>query len=1103
MTGASSTDLLGLIVRTSRARLPAGVSPAYFDAFVARNRAGLEAVVRQALATVAARRATPKARLRPSSDHRARSLGRAVARALERVGVHSTLASGDYVKVQNPPYHDLVFEWVVTPHLADWHYPGAVPAMGSMLSMAHYIDHESGDRYADLEVVFSVEDGRVTDHRFVVVGGRDVPASADPAFLRTWLRNIKAQGFKLKGPPAAPPAALGDLPAELRTAKDRTDANIKAMVLAASKAPSKMTPADLRTLSLYSGWGGLSIRKAASRFPADFPRPEPRGLIHEYYTPSRVTSEVVRVLTPLLRSIRNEDGSLIALEPSAGIGRFVHAARGLAKVRWNVVEYSALSSRMLAAMRPDLKVFAGSFEKWVAEHEADLGGRVNLILSNPPYGKRGASIVEDRARRYREKAAYAYFLRRGLDLLAEGGIGVYLVPAGFLTGASNRELREQVLRSHHLMSAYRLPSGLFPGAELVTDLLFFRSRGGSLDEVAAEDQAIVDGGYFSAFPEHILGEETGKDGGGDDQTKKPRWGYQVVGEFTRLPELVERPMCASCAVTLRPTKRPKGAKRRPAMTRTDDESALAVAELEERHRDAVKLGERVDRYLAEVGRDSSLAPQLWKDLIDALEAWKAAHGNPKGHHVLRRLAKRVGVTGAQRILAAFDAKGELAPELARQPVARSRYQGAPDDVKAQAAAVYTSTHSLRVSELVRFHKAHGGALRKAGEVVSAVVRDGSWAVDWTGRDAELMPTTEYTSGWLWDRYDRARDKAAGDGPVAALAKRQADALLKAIRPVVYDEIDDVSPQQTWVPLELLQGWLNDKLGLELDLGRCEGLVCVSGKDYDQMDGRGFSVDGTYVDPELEWVLGWINHDKTLFSPRKIGALRDEHLDQTRLFYAAKWTDEFQAWAASETERQELIASSYNRRFRGFVPPKYSDAELEVARWDWSTIRPHAYQNESVRRLEAHRGGLLAYDVGLGKTYTGLALLARARQEGWSRRPVILVPNSIVWKWHADIERVLPDFRVGVVGSRMRRKQLPPIEAQLAMPLSEATWAKRCAEDRRLPVALLDPKPTLKSYSSPTRSESVTDIQTPASLSKKEPMFTPPIVSLGLSPTPTL
>src|SRR6185503_5774673 len=164
-------------------------------------------------------------------------------------------------------------------------------------------------------------------------------------------------------------------------------------------------------------------------------------------------------------------------------------------------------------------------------------------------GARGASITDDPDRSYREKAAYAYFLRRGLDLLAPNGLGVFLVPGGFLTGtgAGTVALRERVLKRHHLSSAFRLPSALFPGAMLVTDLLFFRSRGGELTDVDDADRFVLEGRYFRDHPDHVLGTETGKDAGDDDQTKKPRWGYQVVGTFDRLPDLVERPICGSCA----------------------------------------------------------------------------------------------------------------------------------------------------------------------------------------------------------------------------------------------------------------------------------------------------------------------------------------------------------------------------------------------------------------------------------------------------------------------------------------------------------------------------------------------------------------------------
>lgn len=73
-----------------------------------------------------------------------------------------------------------------------------------------------------------------------------------------------------------------DIP-EFWTASKRTAANVAAMATAANLYAQKRGPnaEERAVLAGYSGWGGLSIQAAAGRFPAGFPAPEERGLIHQ------------------------------------------------------------------------------------------------------------------------------------------------------------------------------------------------------------------------------------------------------------------------------------------------------------------------------------------------------------------------------------------------------------------------------------------------------------------------------------------------------------------------------------------------------------------------------------------------------------------------------------------------------------------------------------------------------------------------------------------------------------------------------------------------------------------------------------------------------
>ena len=793
-------------------------------------------------------------------------------------------------------------------------------------------------------------------------------------------------------------------PEEHQKRAARRTANIEAVTVAAHllKTHENPTDQDLRVMGAYSGWGGLGggasepriLEKIKPLWPEGFPFPEKRGLAYEYYTPAKVAAEVARVLKPLLPALAEAgEGTIHALEPSAGIGRFVRAMQtpvpGFEPVEWHAVEYSAVSAALLRAMRPELDLYEGPFERWVMQNEDEYRGKLRLVISNPPYGAkniRGAATVEDTNPTYRKYTeASDYFLRRGLDLLAKDGIGVYLIPTGFLTGTGKADmaLRKEVLLRQHLMCAYRMPSKLFPGALVTVDLLFFRSRGGVLESIDPADEAILAGDYYRNFPKNILG--IVKEGGGRYSSPDKPSGYEVVGEFTGLPDFRERDICTSCVHTPIVMAPPPKLKRSDAALLKGAHPRLAAAS---------SLGLRLGKFLTELAAQDSEMPALaWEELHRGLLDWSAEFGAPSSDADLTRLAREDGDVGAQKFLTGFlKRKTELIPSLNVKPVYTPRFTGKADDPVARAEFVYRQHRSLLRSDV--------------GDALPRLFAAG-WAEDEPG---QIVPPEVYYTGNLWPKFDRAKARAdAGDKQGAVQAER----LMEQIKPAMFDDIGGVSPQQGWVPLELVQGWVSSisKSGA-IDLEWKDGLLQVSGKSYEELEG-GWSND-------VENVLGWINHDRTLFSPQKKykNAVEKENIDDARLRQAHEWEQAFRAYVAADEGRRQLLEQTYQRLFQGYKQPKYSVDPLTLARWG-SIVKLRPHQNAGARRVLANRGGIVAFDVGVGKTYTGCAILAAARQEGWAKRPVILVPNSILWNWVAEIKKALPDYRVGIIGTKRK------------------------------------------------------------------------------------
>lgn len=873
-------------------------------------------------------------------------------------------------------------------------------------------------------------------------------------------------------------AALSDVDRRrgfLTGGKKRMVANLCAARVLTSKAPGEaLSGPERELLRFYSGSGGFSDREFTElqdRWPEGvLDKPEARGLIHEFYTPPNVCDAVAKVFEDLLPELpKDARGKVLTLEPSAGIGRFVNAFMDHPALRtacsWRVIEYSAVSARLIAALHGGVTVYHGPFEAWAEANDEVYGGEVGAVISNPPYGARGAAWALDKSplskfqgskAKHRELSnAWAYFLRRSSDMIARGGLGVYLIPSGFMNAlrGDNAKIMDDVLRRHHIAAAFRLPSNLFPGGGLeggaghVTDLIFMRSRGGVIPAIPKEDRYIAEGGYFAKHPTHVLGtisRGTGRYGGDE-----------VKGEFTELPPFEMRPLAPEAMAPDLPRKKltPEELAKRAAARRRDATFRLQasfgalspVADL------AVRLGTEVDAYLRlSASGETGEHVRMHSELVTRLRDFAASFGNPHDAVDVKGLVAN-GNAAASRLLQAFDESGDLMPWVLATPVWEPRVDAKADSVPEMLDVL----RRVLVGRKLRIFDMPATAAAMLGIEPSSLpariiaelpdVYAAGWRLTGDGFD-ELVPKRDLLRGWLWPRYDMAKGIATGrintaviDGKVhgslpLSIIEMQAREIMEAIGPVTVDSIT-FRPTERWIPAKVLSTWLYEQFA-KRDGREFVKFAWVGGFLVPEMVTKWEYFRPGMLSPVVNKVIGWINGDNGLLGeddtieksevmtpngPQEVRKVIETAASK-RSKLAAQWTLEFRGWLADAPKTAgrviEELEDAYNRQFRGVALADHDPEPLNIRRWRGPKarqLRPH--QTSAVWRLrENNYSGVAAFDVGVGKTYMLMALLALARQEGRVRRPVIVVPNGIAWKWFGDFEQQLPDYRVAVIGS---------------------------------------------------------------------------------------
>lgn len=210
------------------------------------------------------------------------------------------------------------------------------------------------------------------------------------------------------------------------------------------------------------------------------------GNAGEYYTPRALTSFMVERIDP-------KPGETL-FDPACGTGGFLTCA--IRHMEKNHVRTPDQREKMQTGLRAVEKkplphmlcvtnmLLHGIEDPSFVRHDNTLARpliswgkdeRVDIVLTNPPFGGREEDGIENNFPTFRTKETADLFLALIVRLLKDGGRAAVVLPDGSLFGEGIKtRLKEHLLEECNLHTIVRLPNSVFkPYASIGTNLLFF------------------------------------------------------------------------------------------------------------------------------------------------------------------------------------------------------------------------------------------------------------------------------------------------------------------------------------------------------------------------------------------------------------------------------------------------------------------------------------------------------------------------------------------------------------------------------------------------------------------------------------------------------
>lgn len=268
-------------------------------------------------------------------------------------------------------------------------------------------------------------------------------------------------------------------------------------------------------------------------------------------------------------------------------------------------------------------------------------------------------------------------------------------------------------------------------------------------------------------------------------------------------------------------------------------------------------------------------------------------------------------------------------------------------------------------------------------------------------DGMVVPSNRYLCGNVIDKIGQLTVAVANtdDERLKTQYRKQIEAMDAKIKRVPIEDIT-FSLHSKWFDKKYILEFLRENGFRNATFGTVSEVLDYGGRVTKEFVENLDAYNGEY---RLKYVDREANKD------RKYEAQLEKYINGQNIKskYSAEYKErisifeaQFDNWMKQHLDANEL-AEMYNKKFNGYVAPEYETSKLDIDDIISGDIKPHTYQNQEVRRLSEQGSGICGFGVGLGKSFTALALAGHNFKHGKSKRTCVVVPSAVLENWYHE------------------------------------------------------------------------------------------------------